>query len=72
MKGTWAAKSIKRLILDFVSGHDFLVGESEPRIRLCVNCRHCLGFSLSLLSVCPLLHALSLSLTLSLSFSLSK
>ena len=47
--------------LDFGSGHDLMVCEIEPRVRLCAEHGACLGFTLSL-SLCPTLaHALSLS-----------
>ena len=50
--GTWVVQSIKHLTLDFGSGHDLMVHEIEPHIRLCAD---------SLLGIL----SLSLSLTLS-------
>ena len=42
--GAWVAHSVKQWILDFGSGHDLVVLEIKPCIRL----HACLGFSLSL------------------------
>ena len=58
---------VKRPTLDFGSGHDLTVDETEPRIRLHVDSAEPAWDSLSpphspLLSLC-LLHALSLSLS---------
>ena len=57
--------AVKRLTLDFGSGHELTVHEIEPHVGLCAECGACLGFSLSLsLSAPPLLmhtHTLSLS-----------
>ena len=50
------AESVKRLTLDFGLGHDLVVGEFEPRVRLCL-----LGI-LSLPSL-PFSRLLSLSLS---------
>ena len=33
MWGAWVAQSVKRLLLDFGSGHDFMVREIEPHVR---------------------------------------
>ena len=46
------AQLIKGLTLDFSSGHDLMVHEIEPHVRLCAECGACLGFSLSV-SLCP-------------------
>ena len=35
--GAWAAQLVKRLTLDFGSGHDLTVRETEPHIGLCVD-----------------------------------
>ena len=35
--GTWVAQLVKRLTLDFSSGHDLMVHEVEPHIGLCAN-----------------------------------
>ena len=45
--GTWVALSVKRLSLDFDSGHDFLVREIEPCVVLCDYGTACLGFFLN-------------------------
>ena len=64
------AWSVKRLTLDFGSGHDVAVCEIEPHIRLCTGSTEPAWDSLS---APPLLACMSaLSLSLSLSFSLSK
>ena len=36
-RGRLVAQSVKCSTLDFGSGHDLMVGEFEPRIRLCVG-----------------------------------
>ena len=36
-RGTWVAQSVKHLTLDFGSGHDLVVHEFEPLIRLCAD-----------------------------------
>ena len=59
MRGTWVAQSIERLTLDFGSGHDLMVREFEPPVRLRAGSTVCLGLSLS--------PSLPLSLSLSLS-----
>ena len=33
-RGAWLAQSVKRLTLGFGSGHDLMVGEFEPHVRL--------------------------------------
>ena len=38
---------VKRLPLDFGSGHDLMIHEFKPHVRLCTDSA-CLGFSLSL------------------------
>ena len=35
--GAWVAQSVKCQTLDFSPGHDLLVPESEPHIRLCAD-----------------------------------
>ena len=39
--------SVKRLTLDFGSGHDLTVHEIEPRVRLCTDSTLSLSLSLS-------------------------
>ena len=62
--GALVAQSVKRLTLDFGSGHDVTVCGFKPRVGLCAEDGACLGFSLSLslsLSLCappPLTHSL--------------
>ena len=36
-KGAWVAESVRRLTLDFGSGHDLTVRGTEPRVRLCAD-----------------------------------
>ena len=36
-RGAWVALSVKRLTLNFGSGHDLTVREFNPCIRLCVT-----------------------------------
>ena len=70
--GTWVARLVKRLTLDFGSGHDLTDREFEAHFGLCAEHRACLGVSLSLslpLS-CLCMCILSLSLSFFLSFSL--
>ena len=55
------AQSIEHLILDFGSGHDLRVHETEPRVRLHTD-RAWDSLSPSL-SALPCLHSLSLSLS---------
>ena len=54
------AQSVKPLTLDFGSGHDLMVGETEPRIRLYADSAEPALDSLSPVSAPPLL-SLSLS-----------
>ena len=35
--GAWVAQSVERPTLDFGSGRDLMVGEIEPRVRLCAD-----------------------------------
>ena len=57
--GTWVAQSVKRPLLDFGSGHDLMVQESEPRIGLFTG-RVEPAWDSFFLSALPLLvHALS-------------
>ena len=65
-RGTWVAQSVKRLILDFRSGHGLTVLEFEPHIRLCMDSEEAPWDSLSpSLSTPPLLpQAACLSLSL--------
>ena len=65
--GAWVAQSVQHLILDFSSGHDLMVCETEPCIGLCADGMETAWDSLSLLLSLPLLHMLALSLSLSLS-----
>ena len=37
LRGAWEAQSVKRPTLDFGSGHDLMVCEFEPHIRLHVD-----------------------------------
>ena len=64
--GAWVAQSIKRLTLDFGSGHDLKIHEFEPHVGLCADsvepARDSLYLLLSLLFPC----------CLSLSFSQNK
>ena len=60
--GSWVGESVKHLTLNFGLGHDLMVCEFEPHIRVCVGSSEPLGFFLPL-SLCPLpLLVLSLSL----------
>ena len=63
--GTWAIQPVKHLTLDFSSGHDLMVCEFEPYIRLCTSSIEPAWNSLSPLS-------LSLSCSCSLSVSQNK
>ena len=36
-RSAWVAQLVKRLTLDFRSGHDVMVLEIEPRVRLCAD-----------------------------------
>ena len=59
--GAWVAQSVKCPILGLHSGHDHVVREFKPRIRLCADSVDgaCLGFCLLLFL--PLPHLLSVS-----------
>ena len=59
MRDAWVAPSVKRLTLDFSSGHDLTVHEFEPHMGLCADDTE------------PAWHFVSLSLSLSLPFALS-
>ena len=37
LRDTWVAQLVKRLTLDFGSGHDIIVREFEPRVGLCAD-----------------------------------
>ena len=53
-KGHLGGSAVKRLILDFGSGHDLTVREFEPCIRVCADNVEPAGDSLSpSLSLCP-------------------
>ena len=55
-RGTWVAQSVKRLTLDFQSGHDLGVCEFEPHIGLHADSAEPAWDSLSLpLSLSPFL-----------------
>ena len=60
------AQSVKRLTLDFSSGHDLVVHEFQPPIRLRVDSVKSAWDFLSLSLSLPLPCTLSLSLSLSL------
>ena len=64
--GFWAAQSVKRLSLDFISGHDPMVMGSSPVSGSVLTALSLLGI-VSLLSLGP-----SLVVSLSLSFPLSQ
>ena len=36
-RGTWMAPSVKRLTLNFCSGHDLTVPEVKPWVRFCTD-----------------------------------
>ena len=62
--GTWVALSVEHLALDFGSGHDLMVHETEPYVGLCADHASLLGIlSLPLSLPLPSLraHACSLS-----------
>ena len=52
--GSWVAQSVKRQTLDFSSGHDLMVCEFEPCIRLCADSMEPAWDSLSLPLPCLL------------------
>ena len=61
-RGAWVAQSVKRLTLDFGSGHDLTVRGFKPCMGLCADSAEaCLGFSLSLSLCSSPTHSLSLS-----------
>ena len=61
MQGAWVAQLVKRLTLDFGSGHDLMVSEFEPRFGLCADTVEPAWNSLSLSAPPMLMHCLSLS-----------
>ena len=63
MRGIWVAQSVKHLTLGFCSGHELMVCEFEPRIRLCAESAEPARDSLSLsLSLCSFpVHSVSVS-----------
>ena len=65
-EGHLVAQSAKRPTLDFGSGHDLLVCELEPGVRLCTDSVVPAWDSLSLPLLLPLTHSCSLSFSLSL------
>ena len=67
-RGAWVAQSVKRLTLDFRSGHDLTVCEFKPQIGLCAHSIEpaCDSLSPSLSLPCPHLLSLSLSLIINL------
>ena len=62
MWGAWEAQSVKRLTLNFGSGHDLTVCGFEPRVGLCADSVEPAWDSLSLPFSLPLLLSLSLSI----------
>ena len=64
-KGLWVAQLVKRLTLDFGSGHDFTVHSMEPHMGLCAGGMGPVWDSLSL--PLPTLHMLVCSLSLKIS-----
>ena len=63
-RGAWAAQSVKRLTLDFSSGHDLTVCDREPRVGLCADSAEPPWDSLSPSLSLPLLRSKSVSLSL--------
>ena len=63
-KGAWVAQSVKHPSLDLSSGHDLMVREFEPRIRLCADSAEPAWDSLTPSLSAPSPHALSLSVSL--------
>ena len=59
--GTWVAQLVKRLTLDFSSGHDLTVREIEPRVGLCADTVEPAWDSRSFPLSLPLPHSCSLS-----------
>ena len=72
--GAWVAHLVEHLTIDFSSGHNLMVCEIEPYIRLCADSTKPASDILSLSSSlsAPPLCSLSLSLSLSLFICLSK
>ena len=62
-RGTWVAQLVKRLTLDFSSGHDLIVREFQPHIRLCIDSEEPVGDSLSFHLSLPLPCSCSLALS---------
>ena len=60
--GTWVAQSVKCPTLGFGSGHDLMIHEFKPHVRLCADGAEPAWDSLSLSLFAPPLLALSLSL----------
>ena len=69
--GAWAAQSVKHLTLDFGSGHELTVGETEPHIRLQANSTEPARDSLSPSLSAPPQLAQSLNLSLSVSLKIN-
>ena len=63
VRGTWATQSAERRSLDFSSGHDLVVREFKPQVRLCSDIVEPAWDSLSCLHSHPLPSNLSLSLS---------
>ena len=61
--GSWVAQSVKRQTLDFGSGHDLMVYEIEPHIRLCTERMEPAWDSLPLSLPLPYLGLLSFALS---------
>ena len=64
MWGTWVAQSGKHSIFGLGSGHDLMVCETEPRVRLCTDSMEPAWDALSLLLSLPLLPFPMFSLSL--------
>ena len=61
--GSWMAQLVKRLTLNFGSGHDLMVREFEPFVELCME-----GMEPAWDSLSPqLAHTLAISISLSIS-----
>ena len=69
-KGTWVAQLVKRLTLEFGSGHDIMVVRSSPELSLVLSVEPAWDF-LSLSLSAPLSFAHTHTHTHSLSLSLS-
>ena len=52
--GSWVVQLVKRLALDFDSGHDLIVHEIEPHIGVCAHSTEPAWDSLSLCLSLPL------------------